>query len=839
MGDTIRKALLVIFIFTLASFVTAQELGRPFFGYVDGTYTDISGLEWTPNENGLIKLSKGGETLGHIGIAIRGTRDGNNFTYYSNDQTWDWDHNKNLQVSNAWETLTGTNNNTTKFEASQEITFLFAEDKPKIEYKIKNNGSEITNGVFWFVLVQKQGDKVRLGLEEDQLRRKTLREFDVSDLKAHRVRINDAFAFDWKDVLEDFEVEKIMFGETSFFGRPLDLLAIGITKDGGVFPAGATVTIDPTSMTQGFNDGNKAGDPFNEWRNGQNILVLDGATADTNAIGQRLSVSDFNFSIPHDSTILGIQFQMEFSNDPCFGGGSVEIDIEVSPDNGATYTDVNRLAFANIDCGDSGNLDYGGQNDTFGLWWEAEDFNDGNFNIKLEPVFSSGSWGGTSFLRVDNITAKVTYFNAPDNNVIREDVDGYAFLAVAEDHQIAINESNIILYYPFDLDDENQGEDTNQTLDLSRYQRLGVYSSDDSTKPDFDKNGYIGGALNLRSSSEQNVLSAVHTSQDVDTNFTVNSWVKTASTRGTIGDSGVSLTALSWRFNTNTLGKLVMRAQNVSNETIGNLGNPCTSTFDVDDDNGWHMATLTYDNNEFRIYGDGVLNKTCAFTGTIKKTGAKVRVGCTSTISGPILCFNGFLDDFMYLRSTLTESEISDLYVNNIVRFRSGGQIDVNSFSADANINRVDVNANIARPEDSNLSIASGDLDTSTTPNTYGFGPFFAFDSDNNASGLGIETPSDYSLRWLFNADSNLFTSPILDFDITRNHYYACDWKGYGDFNVSCGFCGGVSVANDLEGGAMTINNLNGPGDYDLNVLPTNPKFIASEIACVTSVWVT
>lgn len=832
MGDTIKKALLVVFLFFLISFVTAQEQVNTNFGFNSSefSFTDVSGIDWIPKQNGTIQLQKNNKTLGYLAIALTGTVGAQNYKKYSTDQNWIWNYDQNLQRAFPLQKFIGVNENTEQIEVTQSVEYFFGEQLPKYEVKLKNNlPVSITNTKFWLVLVQKRGDDITVGNETKRIRQNTLSQFDLSGRIPKKLKVNKDYLFDWSDTLQDFEVTNIIVGETSQFGPAVKLAAIGLTKNNGVFPSGASVTIDPQIMIIGFNPPGGTGVPDNDWTDGNNVRAKDGSVASSTAADESLSLTDFGFNgIVNDSAIRGIQMNLTADVPACISGKAF-LQFELSGDGGTTYTDTNFLF--DMSCG-TGVEDFPmtGQRDTWGKWWEAGEMDDGNFIIRLRTERFTGD---ASQINVDFVEARVFHIAPPDNNVIADFAAGdYFNLAVAETGDV--NEANIVAYFPFDI--ELQDEDINQAIDYSRQQFHGTFSSNDSSRSVFVEDGYIGGARNFVSSSEQNVILPFHSNKNVKQGLTLNAWIKTDATRGTIFNKGISLTNVDVRLNTNFLGRLQIRAQNLVLDTIGDLTNPCTSAFDTDD-NAWHMVTTTYDGNEFRIYGDGQHSLSCGFTGNLK-TGAGSRIGCTANLTNLANCSNGLIDDFLFLDTPLTETQISDLFENNISRFRPHGSLDFNGLVTTANKNRLDVNANMGIPSDSNVGLASGDLNTLTDPDTYSFGPLFAF-NDKNASGLGIESFADYSLRWDLTADSNLFTSPVVDMNFTRNEYYGCNWKGYGDFNVSCNLCQGVAIENDLAGGNMTINNLNGPGDYDLNTLPINYGFISSEIACVTRIFVT
>jgi len=151
---------------------------------------------------------------------------------------------------------------------------------------------------------------------------------------------------------------------------------------------------------------------------------------------------------------------------------------------------------------------------------------------------------------------------------------------------------------------------------------------------------------------------------DITDKITLDAWIKTSGTNdfsGIVGKIG-SIdpdTRKGYLLGVNALSKL--RCDMVLDRSA-----PCciqgtaVSTTSVEDGN-WHHVACTYDGAEVKVYVDGVLEDTVAYTNGIGLNNEPLRIG-RDPFSAPNRDFNGLIDEVEVFNRALTDDEIEAIF---------------------------------------------------------------------------------------------------------------------------------------------------------------------------------
>lgn len=165
----------------------------------------------------------------------------------------------------------------------------------------------------------------------------------------------------------------------------------------------------PTATGETASGGTRA------WRNEINIKADDGSYADlaawspSNALFYNLYGKTYNFGIPTDATIDGIEVQVQaWATHSSYPATDENVQLYKGGSLGGTDKSTNAAWTYNSWVTRS----YGGASDLWGRTWTPADLNNTvNFGVGFQPrVGFVGS--GSSILRVDFIRVKVYYTEA-------------------------------------------------------------------------------------------------------------------------------------------------------------------------------------------------------------------------------------------------------------------------------------------------------------------------------------------------------------------------------------------------------------------------------------------
>lgn len=210
---------------------------------------DGTGLKFEVADNGCIKVNNNR----YVGFALTGTVNGNDYKYTSMDYDWEWTH-----VNDSGDHVFTASNNDPQILWEQR--WYFYEDRSKemkIEHYMKNElAVDITNTQMYYIITVEDTDSIQYNGSR----------YTVGDIKPYHIKgnftendavinFNAQYDFRIDDIVSDnFTINEFYIGNGSVVGKPnIDIMAIGFTKNNGVFPSGAEVLVDPTFSTNDIN----------------------------------------------------------------------------------------------------------------------------------------------------------------------------------------------------------------------------------------------------------------------------------------------------------------------------------------------------------------------------------------------------------------------------------------------------------------------------------------------------------------------------------------------------------------------------------------------------------
>lgn len=298
-------------------FQEAREINE----YQRNTFTTWRGYSINHNENGDSKISfEGDETT--MMFAFTGTFGGQPITRTSRDFNWSWgifaeDLNLFNRIATRYK-LVGINDSA-RLPMTQSWDF-YENNYPKLTYSINNNLGLITDAKFWFVHVLNKNDLVEFdGVKRLLSDNSFVRLTNIND-REKIIRIKNSLGFDFSDLNKNgFEFTDLVLGKGEIIGKPdLVIAGIGVTKNNGVFPLGASVELDPTIFDTGERFALQSYNAQSDWAFIQNLkrnlavpnryatVTLTSKRVDLNQFGR--PVSDGNaMLIPFGAEIQGIE----------------------------------------------------------------------------------------------------------------------------------------------------------------------------------------------------------------------------------------------------------------------------------------------------------------------------------------------------------------------------------------------------------------------------------------------------------------------------------------------------------------------------------------------------
>lgn len=314
-----------------------------------------------------------------------------------------------------------------------------------------------------------------------------------------------------------------------------------------------------------------------------------------------------------------------------------------------------------------------------------------------------------------------------------------------------INETNLILYMPFDTNTTS-----NTVYDYSNLNNDGNISG-----AKLMSGGYFGTAFNFSGASQKiNISDDEAFNMTTANNLTLAAWIKPENNAS--GAKVLFDHTLDYRLQLST--KLAAGMILFFTTNTAGIANDCNTTYTLPRDVWTHVAA-TYNGTTKTIFINGIENATCLPTGTIRGRKTNFSISCVS--EGNINCFPGFIDEVLVLNVSLNSTLISNIYKNQSSRFFSRGeQVFRNiNVSGDGTENRLNITINSTTLYSSSINVSVG----SVSGSDYTYGTEAAF-INNQANNLSISSPNNISLKFIFyagNYTSNSFISPTLENNIT------------------------------------------------------------------------
>lgn len=547
--------------------------------------------------------------------------------------------------------------------------------------------------------------------------------------------------------------------------------------------------------------------------NTQNVNSSNNVYATCTAVGQTIIVSNFSLlqseggSIPEDSRtyIQGFDIEVE-GNEDCFGG-NYQTNFTLSKDGGATYyTETqghSQLFNSGSDSEMSWSEGYGSVsiiNDLGGtatngdspIRWNYTDISNKNFRVKFQV--SSVCAGN---LNIDNIKINVGFTNPPTNNITTSDLDNPEIYHLSiSDITNPINLSNIYVYIPFDWNDTVHGTgglESNTLLRQADYHPNSLEPYDfGNIDPIINSTcGIIGNGACFNGSIPGVTINRGDGYLFYGTdNFTIGYW------------AFVNATSNGRRTFTGTNHYMALRntgvmAWELFNATATALKHDiCASPYQYSRSQ-WEYWTAVWIRNSSGgfalLYQNGSLAVTCSVPMMETQLMTVDRIGGTGTASTN---WRGNIDQFIIIKTALNSSQVADLYNNQSKIFYPRGEL-------------VFSNLNIAPNNTLNLSV-SGVVPIGTSINvSFGrkSGASYIYDNEFAFSGLSlnnsiIDTPSNYSIKYIFYSDANQDITPIINRSDIKSYYQQpCYYTG-GNWAINCSNNCNINRTSYLDSGS-------------------------------------
>jgi hypothetical protein len=305
------QKLLFFFFFVISILFVSQSAIAVSLSSNGDVHTVTQGnLTFVTDPSGLVKLFKNDNYLASVGFTLKGTVNAQQkfLNSWSTDWTWqilsNTDSNVTVLASNTWQGL------------DWKQRWFFSDTEQKFtNYLTNNTGFDVTNTSFYYVVrfdetnvscldyIDNTGAKKNYCFEQDKTITQNLGQY----LK--RIRFVDTL-FNFQDLVDSgFEFNYLFAGQlnnvkSSLAGKGF---IIGVTKNGGLFPNGASVILDPTINNDLTSSTNipifGTGTPSIFRVNSQNLgvsaspkaEVVFGRYYETTDNGLNWSTADFNF----------------------------------------------------------------------------------------------------------------------------------------------------------------------------------------------------------------------------------------------------------------------------------------------------------------------------------------------------------------------------------------------------------------------------------------------------------------------------------------------------------------------------------------------------------------
>jgi len=769
--------------------------------------------------NGMIKIDKDSKILSYFGFGLTGEIGEISRIFTSDNFNWALTQDGNrIIISNDNSTL--PINATFNFLPNGNI---------KIEHNIQNKFvTDINNLKFWYYFMVPENTTIRYNATSFVPKIKDTMTINIPQQIAmprnYQILSVGDNRIDFADlVYNGFNITNLYYGNGSILNRPSDIIVALAVTDGDTFIKDQVLSLDPTLSTTDFLDPTLTQGTFTL---SNNTKVSDDLYARTKTLNAYINASNFNLlqseggTIPNGAYIQGMDVQVESYHDCLLG--DMGLTVSLSGDNGATYqvtktisvVDLTEVYYSISRYATPETSDEGGT----GIIWNTTMLSNANFKIKVQLTSSSC---GLTFIYIDHLRINIGWTPPSISNITYQDLDNPKVYHL--DYSATtptINSTNIISYIPFDWNDTSTGVGGFFRYPDYHSSDLELYTGIFGAQPIINSTCLFGtcGWFNGLSSE---LLEATHSRFDLDS-VTVNAWVysrnfgkeRTVAAFGT-GDATAGANPPDWRIgmvdNTGNEGRGGFQATN-SVGTILSCKSPNNFT-----SNSWIMITGVKNATGLYYYENGVLiNGTCPLTGVLQKSNLQysnplLSIGASfqASIGGYSSFWNGSIDEVLVLNTALNSSQILTFYNNQTKRFYSKGEKIFYGYNI-GNNNTINVSALTVQPIGTRINISVGRL----SGNSYIYNNEYDF-STGDISGLLIETPQNFSIKFIFYSGANQYLTPILNesFSVVsynKTHYLNvvgyrdCDWLYSEVINAGLGYdCGNPNYTKCI---ALNVN---------------------------------
>jgi hypothetical protein len=187
-------------------------------------------------------------------------------------------------------------------------------------------------------------------------------------------------------------------------------------EKGSAFDQSATPTSGNTGFVSPTQQLADTGGDNNGYESYPERALTDGNgnASNVNGAGDRHRFSGYNFTVPPNSTIAGIETRLDWWTESTSGNNSM--NVELSWNGGTSWTSAKNLNNESTNSSNSGTL--GNTSDTWGHTWTADELLPANFRVRVTSNCSGNanpSCSGRDFY-LDWIPVRVSYTGAiPEN----------------------------------------------------------------------------------------------------------------------------------------------------------------------------------------------------------------------------------------------------------------------------------------------------------------------------------------------------------------------------------------------------------------------------------------
>ena len=207
----------------------------------NGIVTDINNFTYSKQQDGIYNITTQTDTT-YFGFGLTANNNGVPVQYITSD--FNWEHSK-TDIVNGFNITSKTSNN------AWITNFTFTNESTKITNSITNIGPRLTDTKFYYIFSVNIGDNISYRDRNYQVKEESDIHLTNDNLNlntvATEIKKNNDFYFDYSDIILDgFNVTDIHLTNASNLGLGTGkTIAMGFTKNNGIFPNGTTVIIDP------------------------------------------------------------------------------------------------------------------------------------------------------------------------------------------------------------------------------------------------------------------------------------------------------------------------------------------------------------------------------------------------------------------------------------------------------------------------------------------------------------------------------------------------------------------------------------------------------------------